>query len=249
MKIACKNCNHVYEGKFCNFCGQSADTCNINKKFILHEIKHSIFHLDKGIFFTIKELFIHPGLAIKDFIEGKRVKFYKPIPFVLLLTGIYSFIILYFNIDTTHLSAYESDTKGLPYKMTEWITSHLSLASIILIPISALSSFWAFRNKEYNYAEHIVVNTYLSGLHILIQILFLPIILFIPREHQWTTSSSLGIVTDIIFRFWTFYQIFSSIEPIKRINRILLSCFYYLLLFFAITVTTGIVAYFIYSFL
>lgn len=231
MKIVCKNCNRIFEGNFCNFCGQSASTHQINKYFLLHDLQYGFFSFDKGILFTIKELFTRPGLAIKDFLEGKRVRYFKPISFLLLLVGIYSFIFLYFNIDVTRLSAYK-DTEDFSYKITEWLTNHFAFVSLIIIPITALSTFLAFRKKGYNYIEHIVINSYLSALSIMIAIIFCPVVLFVPREYQWLTLSSFDVVVGNVFRFWAFYQIFSNLTPAQRVVRILLSFVYFLLIYF-----------------
>ncbi len=43
----CKNCNQDLNGNYCSNCGQTADTHEINFKSILHEIQHSIFHIEK----------------------------------------------------------------------------------------------------------------------------------------------------------------------------------------------------------
>ncbi len=82
MTTKCKNCNHDLKGNFCNNCGQTKETHEINFKSILHEIQHSIFHIDKGILYTTKELFIRPGLTIREYLHGKRVKHFKPFAYI-----------------------------------------------------------------------------------------------------------------------------------------------------------------------
>jgi len=81
MAINCKNCNNLYDGNYCNHCGQSANTHEINFKSILHEVQHSLLHIDKGILYTTKELLLRPGKTISDYLNGKRVKHFKPFAF------------------------------------------------------------------------------------------------------------------------------------------------------------------------
>ncbi|OAH73163.1 hypothetical protein AXA65_08850 [Chryseobacterium sp. FP211-J200] len=59
----CKNCGHRFEGKFCNNCGQTADTNRINYHDLKHQLTHSLFHIDAGLLYTSKQLFIRPGHA------------------------------------------------------------------------------------------------------------------------------------------------------------------------------------------
>lgn len=48
----CKNCGHRFEGKFCNNCGQTADTNRINYHDLRHQLTHSLFHIDAGLLYT-----------------------------------------------------------------------------------------------------------------------------------------------------------------------------------------------------
>ncbi len=45
---------------------------NVDYKYLIIEILNSIFQLNSGLLFTLKELFTRPGHSIKAFIEGKR---------------------------------------------------------------------------------------------------------------------------------------------------------------------------------
>ena len=46
MSDICKNCSTPVSGKYCSNCGQSTATARINFHYIIHEIQHSIFHVD-----------------------------------------------------------------------------------------------------------------------------------------------------------------------------------------------------------
>lgn len=249
MEVVCKNCNHTFEGNFCNLCGQSADTHEINKDFLLHDVVLGFFSFDKGILFTIKELFTRPGLAIKDFLMGKRVRYFRPLSFVLLSAGIYIFIAIFFNIDVTHISAYEGNKADVSYQISRWMTNNFAITSLAVIPLIALGSFLAFRKKGYNYTEHIVINSYVSGLSLVIGMVFLFVALFVPKEYQWGTISALDITVGTIFRIWALYQIFSNVKPAARIARVFLSLVYFALIFiFVIIIVTIVIAIILFSF-
>lgn len=55
--ITCKNCHQQFKGNFCNYCGQSALTHEINFQSILHEIQYSIIHVGNRLLLTKEKLF------------------------------------------------------------------------------------------------------------------------------------------------------------------------------------------------
>lgn len=96
---SCKNCSKTFEGNFCNNCGQKTSTQRINYQYLVHEIQHLVVHVDKGFFYTLKELILKPGTAIKDYIDGKRVNFFKPTSFVIILSLVHAFLEHYHQED------------------------------------------------------------------------------------------------------------------------------------------------------
>lgn len=56
--INCKNCENQFEGHFCNQCGQKANVQRINFSYLVNEFSKGIFQIERGLFFTIKELFV-----------------------------------------------------------------------------------------------------------------------------------------------------------------------------------------------
>ena len=100
MVNTCVNCGMPVEGKYCSNCGQSTEEHTINLHFLWHDIQHGLFHFDKGILFTVKELFTRPGHSIREFIQGKRVQHFKPVSLVLILATVYAFLFHYFHINT-----------------------------------------------------------------------------------------------------------------------------------------------------
>ena len=57
----CINSGNLITDSFCQKCGQKATVHKYSvKHFIEHDLIHGIWHVDYGIFFTIKELFTRP---------------------------------------------------------------------------------------------------------------------------------------------------------------------------------------------
>jgi ascorbate-specific PTS system EIIC-type component UlaA len=78
----------MIEGNFCQHCGQNTNVDKINLPNFLHELSDSIFQINKGILFTIRELFVRPGESIREFIKGKRKYHFKPVAFALVMSTV-----------------------------------------------------------------------------------------------------------------------------------------------------------------
>ena len=108
--ITCKNCNNHFEGKYCNNCGQSADTERLDFKFLIKNLhKNFIKYFHKGIFYTSRQLFTRPGhsILIKD-IEGKRIQHFEPIGLLLTFAAFYA--VLYHTFDINMFSGLSDNT-------------------------------------------------------------------------------------------------------------------------------------------
>jgi hypothetical protein len=84
----CLNCNKPFTERelFCSSCGQRTTTHRFSLKSIFaHDFVHAIFHLDRGFFSTLKNLFLQPGTVVKEFLDGKRVKYFNYFTMILIL--------------------------------------------------------------------------------------------------------------------------------------------------------------------
>src|SRR5881398_3548256 len=84
----CKNCGHVLNDKYCPHCGQSALTERFTGKHLLHEFIHGFYHVDHGIIYTTKALFLNPGKMLKDYLHGKRKDHFNPFTFILIISAL-----------------------------------------------------------------------------------------------------------------------------------------------------------------
>lgn len=233
----CKNCNHTYEGNFCNFCGQRSDVHKINFHYVIHEIQHSVFHVDGGIFYTIKQLFQRPGYSIREFIEGKRVKHFKPITFVIILSIIHSFLEHSVQRRTFIEDFLLGVSESIKNPVLGWLIEHYSYTALLLIPIFSFASYLSFRKSKFNYFEHLVLNTYTFGQIIVIFILTFLFSYFFPKR---TFFEITGLLLSIAFTFWTYFQFFNNLKKVSRVINTLIT--YFLFTFFAAILSIILIA-------
>ncbi|GEM_PF-4297466 len=79
----CLNCGAAWQPgmNYCPQCGQKTDIHRLTFTHILHEFFHAFTHADKGIFHLLKGLATQPGTVAREYVEGKRKKYFNPFTF------------------------------------------------------------------------------------------------------------------------------------------------------------------------
>lgn len=183
----CLCCGLEYEGNFCPNCGQSAKVGRLTFKRILSETLPDIYNLDNKFLRTSLDLFRRPGHMIKDYIDGNRVKYHKPISMLFVLATVYIVVANLCNIETSHpintdytVHVNGQDIRFIPegsfleklivifwnlYWNKAWST--IANVTLLLIPIK-----FAFRKtdlgKTLNYAEYFFIMIFLMCQHMIV---------------------------------------------------------------------------------
>jgi len=144
----------------------------------------AIFNLERGLLYTIGQLTLRPGQAIKEFLfTEKRNKHIKPISFVILSVTVTTFLTL--KLFSNDIGLASGISIGIPKDATPFVremfeifnqlmTKYLNLIQMLKIPFLSIATFWLFRKNKYNFAEHLVINSYIySYLSVCIVILLL----------------------------------------------------------------------------
>ncbi len=150
----CKNCDNVFSGNFCPNCSQSATTKRIDAHYLIHDIPHSILHIDKGLPYTFFQLSKNPGKALLAYLRGQRVRFFKPFAYVIILSTISS---LFIKLTTKETQLDDANS------ITSIFTHYPSILIFVLIPIVALTTWLVFIKRQFNYWEHFLIHTYLAA--------------------------------------------------------------------------------------
>jgi len=231
MEIICKNCKHVFQGNYCNNCGQTAETHKINAHFLWHDIQHGLLHFDIGIPYSLKELFTRPGHSIREFIEGKRVKHFKPLSLVVVLATFYGVLYHYFHINMFPVA---TDPKLDFNEFNEWLATHFSWITIANIPIFTIGTYCAFRKQGYNFVEYFVLNTFKASQRLFMQILLFPVLLYLNGTEHVQQFMNLTYLMGVVLIFWTNIQFFNTISKTKAFFLTLLSHIIFLTCFLII---------------
>lgn len=219
-KVACKNCGNHFAGRYCNHCGQRADTHRITWHYVWHEIPHSVWHVDKGILFTLKELFTRPGYTIREFLDGKRVNHYRPLALVLVLGAVLTFLLHSLNVDILEETQKAMREAGLQENGSQRVQAfqrevnafaekYRNLIQIFILPVTSLFTWWFFRKKGLNYPEHLVANTFLMNFSLVVSIGTALLFKAVGGSTAaYSLVQSLGMLVALAYTMWAFAQLF-----------------------------------------
>lgn len=109
QKHICLNCQEVFQGRFCNQCGQKAQHRRLPIKALLHDAMHDVFHFEHKILGTLWMLIRKPGFLTREYIEGRRTQWFPPFRLFLVMSGLFFLITSGFFYENYGLKKTKSD--------------------------------------------------------------------------------------------------------------------------------------------
>ncbi|MEQ8703063.1 MAG: DUF3667 domain-containing protein [Phaeodactylibacter sp.] len=168
----CKRCNHELSGEFCSACGHPSKLKRIDGRYLLSEMS-SVLNFDKGILYTIRELFLRPGDSIRRYIKEDRSRLVKPVIFLIVCSLAYTIGQQFLNFEKDYAQAnVQVSGESAVRDILVWMQKNYGYANIIM---AFFIAFWVqvlFRRRGYNYFEVLILLFYVIGLGMLIMAVF-----------------------------------------------------------------------------
>jgi hypothetical protein len=157
----CPNCDTALASGqvFCGTCGQHAGAQRLTLGGIGHDVVHALFHLDHSILALLKGLLLRPGRLARDYIEGRRKRYFGPFGFVVITAALATFFIAITGAQW-FAPITDSAVQGI-------LTRHINLVVLLQTPILTALCALFFWNQRLNYAEHLVLVAYTAGIRML----------------------------------------------------------------------------------
>jgi hypothetical protein len=225
MSLNCLNCGtSLLAGQhFCAQCGQKAETHRISLHEITHDAIHYFTHADKGIFHLLKGLLKRPGIVAREYIDGKRKTYFKPLNFFLIVVGI-----VVFMTSTLHkeyprpanrpsaAQNYRPDPAMIEQyramgmraaKSSKFTAKYSNMITMLATPLFA-GFFWLFyRRARYNYLEHLVANMYFVPMVMLLYgLVVIPLQRVSGSYNVFMIALGVFFLWEIIYRALAYYQ-------------------------------------------
>ena len=237
----CLNCAEQISKNFCSNCGQKTDTHRIKiKHFLFHDLLHGVWHLEKGILFTIKEAFVRPGQAALDYIGGKRIRYYNVFYLCLLVIGLN--ILLSHTFHEIHPeTVIEASSKD--FDLTGFLSKYIKIVMLSTVPILAINAKLIFRKLKLNIAEHFIV----SGLSLLGMLILSLLFVTMNFVNTFEIPKFIGVFEMISFFMILLFPAWSYYDATKNTYRFFgflwrIILFYTLFIFELVTVLSVVIS-------
>lgn len=140
------------------------------KRFSFQSVFSGIMNvilLDKGFFYTFKQLVVAPGETIRSYLGTGRERFTGPVRYYLIAITLYYFVFL----NLTHTDYFDQQLRmsdndlGEEYSfmMETFFLKQLKIWSAFAVFFISGVSYFLFRRLGLNYIEHVVINLYISA--------------------------------------------------------------------------------------
>ena len=206
----CRNCDSALgpAQRFCAQCGQRTDLApRLTLHEIGHDVLHAVLHVDQSIFSLMRDLLVRPGHVARDYIEGRRKRYFGPFAFLVIMVGLASAMIVVLGVDLF---------KPIGDNPTAHVLSrHVNLVVLFQLPILAALCWLFFINEKLTYAENLVFTAYVSGFRALILGVVLAPIVRITHS-----SPSAPALAFSYYGVWALYLSFAATQ-FYRGNRVL----------------------------
>lgn len=170
QKKSCPRCGTDLSGNDCPECGHTAQIQRIDKQYVLSEISE-ILNFDKGIFYTLRELLLRPGLAVRKFLLEDRTRLVKPVSFIIISSLAYMFFEQFFHYEGSYIDV-SSGSKNVVTVLVSWMQNNYGYANILMSVFIAIWIKLFFKKFRFNLYEILVLLFYLLGTIMLIYTVF-----------------------------------------------------------------------------
>ncbi|NVO85110.1 DUF3667 domain-containing protein [Hymenobacter terrestris] len=198
--------------RFCGRCGQDAHhTHRLTMKDMPHDVLHSIWHVDKGILYTLKTMVFRPGPTIREYLAGKRVDHFRPLSLLFIMTGLYAllFSVLHIDMMPPRDPTMPEAMNQMQVSFSTFVMKYLAWCYLATVPAWALSARLFLRRGGYNYAECLIIAAFITAINNSITLLLLPVTYAYSGTPQIQTFTFCALVLVIGYASWAYGSLLS----------------------------------------
>ena len=220
----CKTCGHTISGNynFCPNCGAKQISDRLSIRSLISNFLEKFSNLDFSFYNTSKWLLLKPDFVTLGYIQGVRKIISSPMQYALIVLSVYGLFQFLFsdflnlileynflsgfregfnNYETSNVDRYEKINN-----IVNWLQSRNQFFLFTLIPYIALLSYFFYKKKGYNLAEHIVISTYAVSFTLIVNVFLGLILVPIGNETAAGIYINSSYILTIITITWVFRQ-------------------------------------------
>lgn len=215
-----KNYSGKAEGHYHPYPVEDTDEGRISLFHFISDLPHAIFHVDRGILFNFRQLFMRPATSIQEYLDGHRKKYFHPASYLVI-----ALLVNYLVVKLMDLHLYDEQEllsmsplaaqAILDYdQMQWWFLEHTYIYILIAIPASTLFMHLIFRSarKRLNVAETAVVVLFTIAQGVFIQSLIYLSFGWVKDGSFLRGMESVNMAILILYASFVTYQLLSTLR-------------------------------------
>lgn len=193
-RLKCLNCDAPLPPAqaYCGACGQKADTHRLSLHDITHALIHVFTHADHSVFALVRDLAFKPGRVAREYVAGKRRKYFNPFTFVIVVVGVASLILA-----ATKFVDFTGAAPANP--VSALLQRSINLVILAQLPLLSFFGMLFFRKERLHFAEHLVLASYASGFR---AIFFTALIAPVWAYFRWDYMSTVAAYLLVWFTYF-----------------------------------------------
>lgn len=179
----CENCGATVEcgPTFCGMCGQKLGRERLSLHAIGHDLLHVFVHVDRSALSLVRLLLVRPGAVALDYVRGKRKRYFGPFAFLFAVVAAASAVIAF--------TGFQAISSSDPNVVGDFLQRHINLVMFGEVPLLAAFLRLFDLGGGFNFAEHLVLAAYTSGMRVLFVILVVIPVWYVFRHDAATLRS------------------------------------------------------------
>jgi hypothetical protein len=232
----CKSCGHIFKGLYCNVCGEKVlEVKDRTFRSFLQNILLALTFADNKFVKTLWLIIRNPGFVSKEYTEGKRVNYVKPLQVFFVLNLFYFLfpLLQLFNTSLrtqlylrTHSKLVQSMVyakvgkdplllRGYELMYNEKSTSLAKLLIIVFVVVAAVPMALIYRKRNRFFTDHVTLAVELTAFNLAINAIVLSLFLMLTNALlHWTHMGWEKYLDDttltIIFILTNSYFLFAA---------------------------------------
>lgn len=209
----------------------------------------TVLNLEKGILYAIRMLITNPGKAVSSYLNEQRYVFFHPLRLLLITSAIslFSFWLIdgaesmgdAFQVSVPQDQKTDEINQMAQEIFKDAFNDYFNAMIWAFIPIISFFSYLFFAKSDYNYAEHLVLNTYVTSVGNLINTVFYLLALVVDIG----ISSFVALIIYLgyhLYAYKSFFKVTTVQMLLRGVSSLVLGYFIYMvLLLFVIGINIG----------
>lgn len=156
--------------QFCPGCSQRTDTARLTFVELARDLLHTFTNIERGPWAMLRSLVTRPGHMARDYVEGRRRRYYGPFATLATLVGATALVV--------NLSGYEMLAQdGFAEVASDLLQRYFNLLLLLQLPLLGGACTLLFRGAGLRLPEHMVLVAYTLGFRAIVLMTTVPIVL------------------------------------------------------------------------